>query len=502
MLKFVQNFPFFTILLCLSGGVICSVLKPKAAKNYCLVLMSVVGAMSAATLAFTIKANASYRYMMGHFPAPWGNEIRVGVLESLMATVFCVVMVLSLLGGMEHIFEDCEKNKTNLYFTMVCLLMSSLLALIYTNDLFTAYVFVEINTIASCALVMLKYKAGKTLVSTTKYLIMSLLGSGLFLIGITLLYDLTGHLLMENIAASVANLVASGQYMLPLTVIVCLFSMGMAIKSALFPFHSWLPDAHGNATSSSSAILSGLVLKGYTFLLIKLFYRVFSAQVIAQSKAANVLFVFGAGAMIVGSLKALREKDIKRMLAYSSVAQMGYIYLGLGLGTEVGITAACVHILVHAITKPMLFCCAGSFMTVSGGHKKMKMIYGAGRRDKLAGVAFTVGAMSMIGIPFFAGFVSKFYLSTSAIANASGKTVVALAVIIISTVLNAMYYIPAVGTIFGHTRPDQADYVTKRKYTLGYTVSLVIFIAMNLYMGSFSNSFLHLVQKGLSMFGM
>ena len=214
--------------------------------------------------------------MMGHYPAPWGNEIRAGVLEALMALCFSVVMIFSLLGGMKHIFHDVEEAKLNLYFIMMDLLMSSLLALIYTNDLFTAYVFIEINTISACAIVMIK-NTGRTIVAATRYLIMSLLGSGLFLIGITLIYDLTGHLLMSNIKESMAALHASGAYILPITVTIGLISTGMAIKSALFPFHSWLPDAHGSAVTSSSAILSGLVLKGYIILLIKIFYRVFWA---------------------------------------------------------------------------------------------------------------------------------------------------------------------------------------------------------------------------------
>ena len=137
---------------------------------------------------------------------PWGNEIRIGPLEALMGTAFPLVMTLTLLGGMDHIFEDVEPDKINLYFTVVNLLMVSMQALIFTNDIFTAYVFVEINTIASCALVMLKYKSGRALVATTRYLIMSLLGSGLFLIGVIILYDITGHLLMEPMGVKIREL--------------------------------------------------------------------------------------------------------------------------------------------------------------------------------------------------------------------------------------------------------------------------------------------------------
>ena len=136
--------------------------------------------------------------MMGHWPAPWGNEIRGGPLEALMATMFCIVMGFSVLGGLGNIFEDVPKKKQYLYFLMMNLLLCSMIALIYTNDMFTAYVFIEINTLAACAIVMAK-EGGETIVATIRYLIMSLLGSGLFLMGIALLYNITGHLLMESL---------------------------------------------------------------------------------------------------------------------------------------------------------------------------------------------------------------------------------------------------------------------------------------------------------------
>ena len=141
-------------------------------------MLTAVAVMSAILLGDLLKSGESYTFMMGHYPAPWGNEIRAGALEAIMALCFSVVMLFSLLGGMKHILHEVEEAKLNLYFIMMDLLMSSLLALIYTNDLFTAYVFIEINTISACAIVMIK-NTGKTIVAATRYLIMSLLGLSL-----------------------------------------------------------------------------------------------------------------------------------------------------------------------------------------------------------------------------------------------------------------------------------------------------------------------------------
>ena len=279
-MAFVQNFPFFCIIMTLFSGPLSSILGGKAARRLNLIVITLVGAMNTAVLAFVLKNGTYYVYKMGHFPAPWGNEIRVGVLEAVMAVFFCLIMLLSMLGGMREREQEIEESKQNLYYIMVNLLLSSLLALIYTNlllssllaliytnDLFTAYVFVEINTISACGLIMIRQN-GRTIVAATRYMIMSLLGSGMLLLGICFLYGITGQLLMSNIQESVSKIHLSGVYDTPLIVALGLMSVGLAVKSALFPFHGWLPDAYGYSTVSSAAILSSLVSKGYIFLLL------------------------------------------------------------------------------------------------------------------------------------------------------------------------------------------------------------------------------------------
>ena len=236
------------------------------------------------------------------------------------------------------------------------LLLSSLLALVYTNDMFTAYVFVEINTISACGLIMIR-QVGRTIEAAVRYMIMSLLGSGLLLFGLCIMYDLTGHLLMSNIKESVGLLMANGEYPIPLIVSVALMCVGLCIKSALFPFHAWLPDAYGYSTVSSAAILSSLVSKGYIFLLIKIIYRVIGFNIFNNTRIIDVLFVFGLMGMIFGSISAIRENDIRRMIAYSSVAQIGYIYMGFGMVTQPGMVASVFHILPHGATKALLFIC-------------------------------------------------------------------------------------------------------------------------------------------------
>ena len=353
-MQFVQNFPFFSILLTLMGAVASSVMSGKRARRTTLFLIAADLAFTVGVMIYTLRTGDSYAYKMGHFPAPWGNEIRVGVLETVSLTVFLLVILFSFLGGMRRSEKEIEPTKYNIYCILTDLTMLSLIALVYTNDLFTAYVFIEINTLAAAGLVMMR-QHGRALVAGVRYMMMNLLGSSLFLIGIVILYTITGHLLMVNIHESVVALAASGQYHVPLTVVVSLISVGLAMKCALFPFDKWLPAAYSNSTPSGSAMLSSIVSKGYIFLLIKVYVRVIGFDVIRSLGICDVLFVFGAIGMIAGSVNAMRAKTTRMMVAYSSVAQIGYIFAALGLGNELGILCALWHTLAHSATKSMLF---------------------------------------------------------------------------------------------------------------------------------------------------
>ena len=498
-MEFVKNFPFFCIILSMFSGVVSSVLSGKNAKRLTFASLSAILAMSFFLLFHLLGTGESYTYMMGHFPAPWGNEIRAGVLEAFMAGFFCLIMLLSLIGGLNHIKQDVEETKVNLYFVLIDLLLSSLLALIYTNDLFTAYVFVEINTIAACGLIMIHTK-GRTLLAAVRYMIFALLGSGLFLLGISTLYDLTGHLLMENIKQSVAVLISQGEYSIPLLVVISFMSIGLAIKCALYPFHAWLPDAYGYSTAASSAILSSLVSKGYIFLLIKVFYRVIGFEIIAESKILNVLFLFGIAGMIMGSISATKENDIRRMIAFSSVAQIGYIFMGIGLGTKAGMIASLFHILSHAATKALLFIAGVGLTDVSGRKKDFASLRGAGYRNKVAGVAFTIGSLSMVGMPMLSGFISKFLFSTASLQAMPYKMLLTLISLAVSTILNAVYFLRL--TICLYTpAPDKPWNKIVWKKQKKFTLALCFFVAVNFVLGLFSQPIVNVIETGLSMFG-
>ena len=313
-----------------------------------------------------------------------------------------------------------------------------------------------------------------------------------------MLYGLTGHLLMEPARYAVTCLRTAGVYGEPLIVTIALITVGLAIKSGLYPFHSWMPEVYGYSTAASSAILSGLVSKGYIILLIKIYYRVFGESVIMYGKISNILFVFGLAGMIMGSLSAMRENDIRRMTAFSSVAQIGYIYMGLGLGTRAGVIASLFHVLSHAVAKALLFTSATGLSDVSNGSKRFHDLRGAGFRNPVAGIGFSVGALSMVGLPLFAGFISKLLFSRAAVGDPR-KMLPALIVLAVSTLLNTVYFLRTVITIYT-PGGNMAQHRAFRE-NQGYGIALTLFIVLTVALGTLSQPLVDTLTTGLGQFG-
>ncbi len=496
-MDFIRNFPFFSIILSLFSGSICSILPSKPARWVNTFVIVTCAVLSGATLFYVLQTGESFVYMMGHFPAPWGNEIRAGVLEALMALFFCLIMLLSMLGGRKKVDEEILESKQNLFYILVNLMLTSLLALVYTNDLFTAYVFVEINTISACGLIMIR-RIGRTFEAAVRYMIMSLVGSGMILFGLCMLYDLTGHLLMSNIQESVAKVMEVEAYHVPLLVTITLLVIGLAIKSALFPFHAWLPDAYGYSTISSAAILSSLVSKGYIFLLIKIIYRVIGYEVFRSTHIIDILFIFGLAGMIFGSTSAIKEQDIRRMAAFSSVAQIGYIYMGIGLGTQEGMIASVFHIFAHSCAKALVFIGIIGLTDASGFNRRFSELTGAGFRNKVAGIGFIVASLSMIGVPVFAGFVSKLLFARAAVLN-TGKLLPTMIVLAISTILNAIYFLKTGIRIY--TPNSGSEYATiplRNEKTYGFAI--ILFVVINVFLGMNSQPIVDMIHDGIAMF--
>ena len=492
-----QNLPLFLILCPLMCGVACSVLRGKAARCAAAVMTAAESAGMAVLLRFTASGNVSFTYAMGEIGAPFGNELRAGPVEALMGLAFSLVLALSVIGGTRSLTEDVEPKRMSLFGTMIGLLTAATAAIVFTNDLFTAYVFIEITTLSACALISVTNR-GKALFSSARYMVMNLLGSGLFLLGLSMLYALTGHLLFPQLGTAVRGLIAEDSYSVPLYLSFLLMTMGLCIKSALYPFHTWVPDAYSNATAVSGALLSSLASKLYIFLLIKVALRAAGEEAFIL-RIRDVLFLYAAAGTVLGSVHALRQRKLSRVIAYSSVAQIACVYLGIALGGREGVAAALFYILAHSAAKSMLFLTAHKLRRACGGADGLETLRGAANRSPLAGLAFLVGACSMVGIPGLGGFAAKLYLAQTAIGAGGWKMPVLLGLLAVSTALNAVYMLRTVLILYSREKLPGEDGQPMARDSV-FAVATAVMIGLNIFLGVCGQPVLELIYRGLALF--
>ncbi len=433
-----SKMPFILILV----GLIAAFTMPILArwkKNYCapyaIIISCVLFVISLTLFGRMLVVGESLNYHVGDWAPPWGIEIAIEPLSGMMIVLITGLFVLISLYSYGSLRKEMKEEARGWFYVEFLLCMVAMLGLVITQDLFNMYVFIEVVGMSAVALVVSK---GERIAAeaSLKYLILATLGSGFILFGIGFIYMTTGHL---NMAFAGQVLVENAQhYPYLLWAGMSFFVVGFGIKSALFPLHLWLPDAHSSAPTPSSAILSSLVVKVYIVALFKIFYVVFGSELYQESSIRYLILILASAAMIGGSLFAFVQLELKRRLAYSTVAQIGYIYLGIGLGTPWAIVAAFLHLMVHAMMKTCLFLCAGAIYYQTG-KKKVTQLAGLGSKMPLTAGAMTVAAFSMVGIPLTGGFVSKFMLARGSIEAEYPYFII---LIVVSGLLNAMYYFP------------------------------------------------------------
>ncbi len=485
------NFPLLILLTLLLSAFVMPILKrTQTVKRLSLAAIILCMLLSVLTLVYVAQTGA-FVYKVGHFEAPWGNELRIGYLESIMSILFTFVSALITWASFYSTGYEIKEKNIKLYYTLSNILLAALLGIVYSNDIFNCFVFIEISSIAACGIIVVK-DSKENIKAAIKYLILSSLGSGLVLMGIAFLYSITGNLNIDYIHQELVKV--SGLYHNTLIVALGLFTVGLGVKSAMFPLHMWLPDAHTYAPSSSSAMLSSLVLKAYIILYIKIIYRIFGIEIVKTLPILEIVLILGAAGMLAGSVLALLQKNLKRMIAYSSVAQIGYIFFGIGLGSTLGLIAAVYHIISHALTKAALFLVAGNI--IEGTHsKEIGRLKGIGIEMPMTMGIFVVCALSMVGIPLFIGFNSKWNFALAIIGS---NRFLFIAVLVASSLLNALYYLPIlINAFFGEENTKNMVYRSKEKSAYELLPVLILASAI-IYFGISSKGIIDLIAKSVS----
>jgi multicomponent Na+:H+ antiporter subunit D len=432
-------------------------------------------------------------YAAGGWDAPWGIEVVINPLSAFMLVVISFVCLLILIYSLSSLEWELPEKGIGWYYTIFLLLVASMMGMAITNDLFNMYVFIEVTGIAACALVLAKGGRMATEASF-KYLLLATVGSGFVLTGIALIYLITGHLNIPYVAAEFAR--SYTQYPYLIWTVLSFFLVGFGIKSALFPLHVWLPDAHSSAPTTSSAVLSGLVVKAYIVALVKFYFLIFGFELLDQIFIRHMILVMATSAILGGSMFAFVQLNLKRRLAYSSVAQIGYIFLGIGLGSPIGLAAGILHIFNHAVMKSLLFMAAGAIYRQTG-EKNVNHLQGVGYKMPITMGAFTIAAFSMVGLPLFSGFISKWWLAQGSIQ--AGMPIF-VGLIILSGLLNASYFLPIVWQAFFVLDGAEPKTFTIDKIPFSMTFSMVVLALAVIYFGIKPDFPLDLATKAVGVF--
>jgi multicomponent Na+:H+ antiporter subunit D len=385
-------------------------------------------------------------YALGGWPPPWGIEYRVDRLSSLMLVLVSGAAAVMLPYGYASVQREVPRDQHYLFYAMFALCLTGLLGITLTADGFNAFVFLEISSLATYVLIAWG-RDRRALMASYQYLIMGTIGATLFVIGVGFLFLLTGTLNLPDMANRLPGIADSR----PVLAALAFITVGISLKLALFPLHQWLPDAYTYAPSVVSAFLAATATKVSVYLLIRFYYSVFGESLIFDElPLSSLMLILALGGMFIASALAIVQHDLKRLLAYSSVGQIGYIVLGLSFDSVTGLTATLVHVFNHAVTKGALFMLVGGAVAVLGGHS-LSRLAGMGRVMPLTSFGIVIGGLGLIGVPGTAGFISKWYLVLAAMEAGQWWLVMA---VVLSSLLAVAYVWRFVETAYFHEPPS------------------------------------------------
>ena len=426
-----DQLPALQVVLPLLAAPVCVLLRrPNAAWAVAMVASWLAFAIALALL-LRVADSGTISYFMGGWAAPWGIEYRVDAASAFVLIIVAAIGALVVTYARESIASEIAREQHYLFWAAYLLCLTGLLGVTITGDAFNVFVFLEVSSLATYILIAMG-RDRRALYASYQYLIMGTIGATFIVIGVGLLYLMTGTLNLADLATRIGD----ESLARPKLAALAFLTVGISLKLALFPLHLWLPNAYAFAPSVSTAFLSATATKVAIYLLLRFGYSVFgSAHVFSNLPLGEVLLVLSVAAMFIASIVAIYQRDVKRMFAYSSVAQIGYITLGASFASHTGLTGGIVHLFNHAATKGGIFMLLGC-VALRIGQPTVAGIEGLGKRMPWTSAGLVVCGLSLIGVPGTVGFVSKWYLVLAALEH--GWWWVA-ALILMSSLLAVVY---------------------------------------------------------------
>ncbi len=437
--------------------------------------LSLVAGVALLVLCVQVWGRPAGTCHMGGWQPPFGINLILDGLSKLMVILIAVVSACVIVYALTYMKRYTARGP---FYSLLMLMIAGMNGVVLSGDLFNLYVFLEIAAISSYALVAFGTQE-EELEAAFKYLVLGGVASSLILFGIALLYSLTGTLNL----AHMARILAGGEPNRLVFFVAALFLGGFGLKAALVPFHAWLPDAHPSAPAPISAMLSGLLIKALgVYALVRLFYNVLPLE-----GASTALIALGILSMVIGVFLAVGQWDFKRLLAYHSISQMGYVLLGIGLGTPLGLAGGLFHLVNHGVFKSLLFLCSGS-VERSTGTRNLKELGGLWKPMPVTSATCSVASLSISGVPPFNGFWSKLIIIIATAQAATQLGPVAYVLAAVTVLVSFMTLVSFVKVqkyaLFG-ALPERLARVREASTAMCLSLVLLAVLCIGLGVGSF-----------------
>ena len=427
-----DHLPILLVIVPLIAAPLCLLIRHALLCWLVAALVSWLCLAMAVVLLVQVLDGGTIRYQLGGWVAPWGIEYVVDRLNGFILAIVSGIGAVVAPYALRSVAAELPNRQIGLFYVMYLLCLSGLLGITITGDAFNVFVFLEISSLSSYALISMG-RHRKALHAAYQYLIMGTIGATFFLIGVGLLYAMTGTLNMADLAVQLKPIADSRIVLAAFGFIV----VGMGLKLAVFPLHLWLPNAYAHAPSAVSVFLAGTATKVSLYVVLRFIFTVFGFEFsFAGQPLGLALLILAIAGIVVCSLVAIYQADVKRLLAWSSVAQIGYMLLGLSFATALGLQAGLLHIFNHALMKAGLFLAMGCVFLRLGSCQLDRMA-GLGRQMPWTMAGFVLCGLSLVGAPPTAGFISKWYLVLAALEKGWWP----VAVLIVATSLLALVYI-------------------------------------------------------------
>jgi multicomponent Na+:H+ antiporter subunit D len=443
-------------------------------------------------LAIHVTTVGPLSYNIGGWPAPWGITYYIDTLNALVLLIVSGMSALVLPYARKSVEMEIDSSTQPYFYSLLLICITGLLGITVTGDAFNMYVFLELSSLSSYALIGMGPRR-RALTAAYQYLIMGTIGATFILIGIGLLYSLTGTLNIQDMAYQLRanDILGSGNR----TIITAFafLTVGLSLKLALFPLHLWLPNAYSYAPSVVTIFLAATATKVAIYMLLRFCFGVIGNGTIFQMTLGKIILIPALAAIVVASIVAIFQYDIKRMLAYSSIAQIGYMILGISFATTTGLTAGILHMFNHAMMKGLLFMVMGA-VSYRVGSVYINDFRGLGRKMPWTMAAFVVGGLSLMGVPMTAGFISKWYLVKAALENGWWDVII---LILLGSLLAVVYIWRVVETAyFNPSHENEAD---TGEAPLSLLIPMWTLVIANIYFGIDTSIPITLAQRAATL---